>query len=114
SRRFGPYTLQAAIAAVHAEARDTETTDWAQIAGLYTLLARIEPSPIIELNRAVAIAMRDGPAAGLTLIDGILARGHLDGYHLAHSVRADLCRRMGRTDEARASYERALALVQQE
>ncbi|HEX6133356.1 MAG TPA: RNA polymerase sigma factor [Longimicrobiales bacterium] len=114
SRRFGPYTLQAAIAAVHADARDAAATDWSEIVALYGLLARIEPSPIVELNRAVAIAMRDGAEAGLLLIDDILERGDLADYHLAHSVRADLCRRLGRTAEARASYERALALVRQE
>ena len=113
SRRFGPYTLQAAIAAVHAEAADAAATDWAQIAGLYEVLLRAEPSPVVELNRAVAIAMRDGPAAGLPLIDGILARGELADYHLAHAARADLCRRLGRTAEARAAYERALALARQ-
>jgi RNA polymerase sigma-70 factor (ECF subfamily) len=114
SRRFGPYTLQAAIAAVHAEAADVASTDWAQIVALYTLLARAEPSPIVELNRAVAVAMRDGPAAGVNLIDAILARGDLGDYHLAHSARADLCRRLGWRLEARKSYERALALTQQE
>ena len=114
SRRFGPYTLQAAIAAVHAEAASGEATDWAQIVGLYDVLLRAEPSPVAELNRAAAVAMRDGPAAGLALVDDILARGDLGGYHLAHSARADLCRRLGRTGEARASYERALALVRQE
>jgi len=114
SRRFGPYTLQAAIAAVHAEARDSAATDWAQIVGLYDVLARADPSPVVELNRAVAVAMRDGPLAGLALIDAILARGDLEGYHLAHSVRADLYRRLGRTAEARASYERALSLTRQE
>ncbi|WP_367873607.1 RNA polymerase sigma factor [Luteolibacter sp. Populi] len=114
SRRFGPYTLQAAIAAVHAEAPDTTATDWPQIAALYTALAQADPSPVVELNRAVAIAMRDGPEAGLALIDAILARGELTAYHLAHSARADLCRRLGRTTEARASYERALALTQLE
>jgi RNA polymerase sigma-70 factor, ECF subfamily len=114
SRRFGPYTLQAAIAAVHAEAPDAAATDWAQIVGLYDVLARVEPSPVIELNRAVAIAMRDGPAAGLALIDAILTRGDLTDYHLAHAARADLCRRLKRTAEARASYERALALTRQE
>ena len=114
SRRFGPYTLQAAIAAVHAEALDPAATDWAQIVGLYDVLARVEPSPVIELNRAAAVAMRDGPAAGLALIDAILARGDLTDYHLAHSARADLCRRLGRAAEARASYERALALTRQE
>jgi RNA polymerase sigma-70 factor (ECF subfamily) len=113
SRRFGPYTLQAAIAAVHAEAADSQSTDWTQIAGLYEVLLRAEPSPVVALNRAVAIAMRDGPAAGLALIDDILARGELADYHLAHAARADLCRRLGRTAEARASYERALALARQ-
>jgi len=114
SRRFGPYTLQAAIAAVHAEAPTPAATDWSQIVGLYTLLARTTPSPVIELNRAVAVAMRDGPAAGADLIDAILARGDLADYHLAHSARAELCRRAGRTDDARASYQRALALTKQE
>ncbi len=114
SRRFGPYTLQAAIAAVHAEAPTAAATDWAQIVGLYDVLVRAEPSPVVELNRAVAVAMRDGPAAGLALIDAILARGDLADYHLAHSARADLCRRLGRTAEARASYERALGLTRQE
>ncbi|MBT2301169.1 RNA polymerase sigma factor [Variovorax paradoxus] len=113
SRRFGPYTLQAAIAAVHAEAADAQSTDWAQIAGLYEVLLRAEPSPVVALNRAVAIAMRDGPAAGLALIDEILARGELADYHLAHAARADLCRRLGRNAQARASYERALALARQ-
>jgi RNA polymerase sigma-70 factor (ECF subfamily) len=111
SRRFGPYTLQAAIAAVHAEAPNPAATDWAQIVGLYDLLMRVVPSPVVELNRAVAIAMRDGPEAGLSLIDDILARGDLSDYHLAHSARADLCRRLGRTAEARAAYERALGLT---
>ncbi len=114
SRRFGPYTLQAAIAAVHAEAPNAAATDWAQIVGLYDLLIRVVPSPVIELNRAVAVAMRDGPAAGLTLIDTILARGDLADYHLAHSARADLCRRLGKTAAARASYERALGLTRLE
>src|SRR5437870_9467808 len=114
SRRFGPYTLQAAIAAVHAEAPAAGATDWAQIVGLYDVLARADPSPVVELNRAVAVAMRDGPAAGLALIDAILGRGDLRDYHLAHSARADLCRRLGRTAEARASYERALSLTRQE
>jgi RNA polymerase sigma-70 factor (ECF subfamily) len=114
SRRFGPYTLQAAIAAVHAEAPNAAATDWAQIVGLYDVLARAAPSPVVELNRAVAVAMRDGPEAGLVLIDAILARGDLGNYHLAHSARADLCRRLGRTAEARASYERALDLTWQE
>ncbi len=114
SRRFGPYTLQAAIAAVHAEAPTAAATDWAQIVGLYDVLARADPSPVVALNRAAAIAMRDGPEAGLALIDAILARGELEDYHLAHSARADLCRRLGRTAEARASYQRALALARQE
>ncbi|HUF40545.1 MAG TPA: DUF6596 domain-containing protein, partial [Verrucomicrobiae bacterium] len=114
SRRFGPYTLQAAIAAVHAEAPTAAATDWAQIVGLYDVLARAAPSPVIELNRAVALAMRDGALAGLTLIDGILARGELANYHLAHSARAELCRRLGRTAEAQVFYERALALTRQE
>jgi len=114
SRRFGPYTLQAAIAAVHAEAPSAAATDWAQIVALYGLLAQLEPSPVVELNRAVAVAMRDGPLTGLELIDAILARGHLSDYHLAHAARADLSRRLGRTAEARASYERALALTRQE
>src|SRR6202158_6325294 len=114
SRRFSPYTLQASIAAVHAEAPSAAATDWAQIAGLYDVLVRAEPSPVIELNRAVSVAMRDGPATGLPLIDAILARGDLADYHLAHAARADLCRRLGRSAEARASYERALALTRQE
>jgi RNA polymerase sigma-70 factor (ECF subfamily) len=113
SRRFGPYTLQAAISAVHAQASSVSATDWAQIVGLYDVLLQAAPSPVVELNRAVAVAMRDGPAAGLGLIDAILARGDLDGYHLAHSARAELCRRLGRTAEARAAYERALALTKQ-
>jgi RNA polymerase sigma-70 factor (ECF subfamily) len=114
SRRFGPYSLQAAIAAVHAQAPTAAATDWAQIVGLYDALARADASPVIELNRAAAVAMRDGPAAGLALVDAILARGDLGDYHLAHSAHADLCRRLGRTAEARASYERALALTRQE
>ncbi|HEY7758160.1 MAG TPA: RNA polymerase sigma factor [Burkholderiales bacterium] len=114
SRRFGPYALQAAIAAVHAEASAAAATDWAQIVGLYDVLARVEPSPVVELNRAVAVAMRDGPEAGLALIDAILARGDLSDYRLAHAARADLCRRLGRRAEARAAYERALALTRQE
>ncbi len=114
SSRFGPYTLQAAIAAVHAEAPNAAATDWAQIVGLYDVLARADPSPVVELNRAVAVAMRDGPLAGLALIDAILAGGDLGNYHLAHAARADLCRRLGRTAEARASYERALGLTRQE
>lgn len=114
SRRFGPYALQAAIAAVHAEAPDATATDWAQIVGLYDVLLRVEPSPVVELNRAVAVAMRDSPAAGLALIDAILARGDLADYRFAHAARADLCRRLGNTMDARASYERALALTRQE
>ncbi|MGH9657398.1 MAG: RNA polymerase sigma factor, partial [Bryobacteraceae bacterium] len=114
SRRFGPYTLQAAIAAVHARALETGATDWAQIVGLYDVLARADPSPVVELNRAAAVAMRDGPLAGLALIDAILARGDLADYHLAHSARADLCRRLGRTAEARTSYKLALGLTKQE
>jgi RNA polymerase sigma-70 factor (ECF subfamily) len=114
SRRFGPYTLQSAIAAVHAEAVTAAATDWAQIVGLYEVLLRVEPSPVIELNRAAAIAMRDGPAAGLALIDTILARGDLIDYPPAHSARADLCRRLGKTGEAIESYQRALALTVQE
>ena len=114
SRRIGPYTLQAAISAVHAEAPTAAATDWAQIVGLYDVLVRADPSPVIELNRAVAVAMRDGPAAGLALIDAILARGALADYHLAHSARAELCRRLGRTKDARAAYERALGLARQE
>ena len=114
SRRFGPYTLQAAIAAVHAEAPDAGATDWAQIVGLYDVLALADSSPVVELNRAAAVAMRDGPLAGLTLIDAILARGDLADYHLAHSARADLCRRLGRSADARAAYQRALRLTRQE
>ena len=114
SRRFGPYTIQAAIAAVHAEAPTASATDWAQIVGLYDLLARAAPSPVIELNRAVAVAMCDGAAAGLDLIDAILARGELANYHLAHSVRAELCRRLGKAAQARSAYERALTLTRQE
>jgi RNA polymerase sigma-70 factor, ECF subfamily len=113
-RRLDPYTLQAAIAAVHAEATNAAATDWAQIARLYGVLVRVEPSPVVELNHAVAVAMRDGPDAGLSLIDGILARGDLADYHLAHAARADLCRRLGRTADARASYEMALSLTRQE
>ena len=114
SRRIGPYTLQAAISAVHAEAPTAAATDWAQIVGLYDVLVRADPSPVIELNRAVAVAMRDGPTAGLALIDAILDRGALADYHLAHSARAELCRRLGRTADARASYTRALDLARQE
>jgi RNA polymerase sigma-70 factor, ECF subfamily len=114
SRRFGPYALQAAIAAVHAEAATAEKTDWRQIVGLYDVLLRADPSPVIELNRAAAVAMRDGAAAGLALIDAILARGDLADYPLAHSARADLARRLGRVDQARLSYARALELTRQE
>jgi RNA polymerase sigma-70 factor (ECF subfamily) len=114
SGRIGSYGLQAAIAAAHARARSAEATDWDRIVGLYDLLARADPSPVVELNRAVAVAMRDGPAAGLALIDAILARGQLDGYHLAHAARADLLRRQGRTDDARAAYRRALDLARQQ
>ncbi len=114
SRRFGPYTLQAAIAAVHAEAPNVAETDWAQIVALYDLLMRANPSPIVALNRAVAVALRDGPAKGLELVDALLEGGELADYHLAHAARADLCRRLGKSSEARASYEQALALTKQE
>jgi RNA polymerase sigma-70 factor (ECF subfamily) len=114
SGRVGPYAIQAAIAAVHAEAPTAEATDWGQIVGLYDVLLRIHPTPVVELNRAVAVAMRDGPEAGLSLMDALLARGELVEYHLAHSARADLCRRLGRWAEARAAYERALELARQE
>jgi len=114
SRWVGAYTLQAAIASVHADAPNAAATDWEQIAGLYDVLVHVEPSPVVELNRAVAVAMRDGPGAGLALIDAILARGDLADYHLAHAARADLCRRLGRTAETRASYEKALTLARQE
>lgn len=114
SRRFGSYTVQAAIAAVHAEAPNTATTDWARIVTLYDLLLRTNPSPIVDLNRAVAVAMRDGPANGLELVDALLANGELENYHLAHAARADFCRQLGRTSDARVSYERALALTKQE
>ncbi len=114
SRRFGPYTLQAAIAAVHAEAESSAATDWPQIVALYNQLVRIHPSPVAQLNRAVAIAMRDGPQAGLTHIDAVMEHGELANYYLAHSARADMYRRLGRTAEARSSYEKALALTQQE
>lgn len=113
SRRFGPYALQAAIAAVHTDAPSAAATDWEQIVGLYDVLARVDPSPVVELNRAAAVAMRDGPLAGLALVDAILARGDLEEYHLAHSARADLCRRLRRTTEARAAYQRALSLARQ-
>jgi RNA polymerase sigma-70 factor (ECF subfamily) len=114
SRRFGPYSLQAAIAAVHAEAASTAATDWPQIVGLYDVLLRVDPSPVVALNRAVAVAMRDGPGAGLALIDPLLAHGALDDYRLAHAARADLLRRLGRAEEARGAYERALALTRQD
>ncbi len=114
SRRFGPYTLQAAIAAVHSEAPTAKETDWVQIVGLYDFLLRAEPSPVIELNRAVAVAMRDGPQAGLDLIDAILGRGDLAEYHLAHSARGALCLRLGKKAEARNAYERALTLARLE
>ncbi len=114
SRRFGPYTIQAAIAGIHANADEADATDWDEIVGLYDVLLRIDPSPVVELNRAVAVAMRDGSAAGLALIEAILARGDLRDYHLAHAARADLCRRLGRTTQARTSYQRAVALVRQE
>jgi len=110
----GLYSLQAAMAAVHAAAPTVAATDWAQIIGLYDMLAQVAPSPVVEINRAIAVAMRDGPAAGLVLIEAILARGDLANYHLAHAARAELCRRLGRTAEARASYRQALALAQQE
>jgi RNA polymerase sigma-70 factor (ECF subfamily) len=112
-RRSGPYALQAAIAAVHAEARDSASTDWAQIAGLYDVLMEIDPSPVVELNRAVAVAMRDGPRAGLDIVSTILDRGDLVDYHFAHSAKADLCRRLGLTSEAIVAYTRALALTNQ-
>jgi RNA polymerase sigma-70 factor (ECF subfamily) len=114
SRRFGPDTMQAAIAAVHAEAESAAATDWRQIVALYNQLLRIQPSPVVHLNRAVAIAMRDGPEAGLTYIDALMEHGELANYYLAHSARADLYRRLGRTTEARSSYEKALSLTQQE
>jgi RNA polymerase sigma-70 factor (ECF subfamily) len=114
SRRFGPYAIQAAISAVHADARSADATDWTEIVGLYDVLSRLDASPVIELNRAVAVAMRDGPEAGLGLIDAILDRGDLLAYRPAHAARAELCRRLGRTADARASYERALALARQE
>jgi len=113
SGQVGPYALQAAIAAVHAEATNTDATDWAQIVGLYDVLLRLDPSPVVELNRAVGVAMRDGPAAGLAAVDAILARGELADYHLAHAARADLCRRLGMTNEARVTYRRALELTRQ-
>ncbi len=114
TRRFGPYCLQAAIAAVHAEAPSAAQTDWQQIVGLYDVLLRAVPSPVIELNRAVAVAKRDGALAGLLLVEGILARGELQDYHLAHSARAEFCRQLGRVEQARAAYQRALELTRQE
>jgi RNA polymerase sigma-70 factor (ECF subfamily) len=114
SRRFGVYAIQAALSAVHADAATARETDWNQIVLLYDLLLRFGPSPVIELNRAVAIAVRDGPAAGLELVDALLARGDLADYHLAHATRADLCRRLGRTEDARAAYQVALSLAQQD
>jgi RNA polymerase sigma-70 factor (ECF subfamily) len=114
SRRFGPYCLQAAIAAVHAEAPSVDETDWEQIVGLYDVLLRAVPSPVVELNRAAAISKRDGPLAGLILVEAILARGDLLDYHLAHSARAEFCRQLGRVEQARAAYQRALELTQQE
>src|ERR1700689_5238418 len=114
SRRFGSYTLQAGIAAVHAEAESVAATDWRQIVALYDQLARIQPSPVVQLNRAVAIAMRDGPEAGLMHINEVLEHDELANYYLAHSARADMYRRLGRTAEARSAYEKTLALTQQE
>ncbi|MBJ7370590.1 MAG: RNA polymerase sigma factor [Pseudomonas sp.] len=114
TRRFGPYCLQAAIAAVHAEAPSAAETDWQQIVGLYDVLLRAVPSPVIELNRAVAVAKRDGALAGLLLVEGILTRGELQDYHLAHSARAEFCRQLGRMEQARAAYQRALELTRQE
>jgi RNA polymerase sigma-70 factor, ECF subfamily len=114
SRRVGPYTLQAAIVSVHADAPNAAATDWVQIVALYDVLVLVERSPVVELNRGVAVAMRDGPDEGLAVIDAILARGNLADYHLAHAARADLCRRLGRTEEARASYQTALTLTRQE
>jgi RNA polymerase sigma-70 factor, ECF subfamily len=113
SRRFGPYTLQAAIAALHGEAPSADATDWVEIVGLYDVLMRMDPSPVVELNRAVAVAMRDGPAAGLALIDAILARGDLRDYHLTYAAHADMCRRLGHSAQARASYQRAISLTRQ-
>jgi RNA polymerase sigma-70 factor (ECF subfamily) len=114
THRFGPYTIQASIAAVHAEAPDARATDWNEVVGLYDVLSQMDPSPVIALNRAVAIAMRDGPEAGLALVDGLLGRGQLTEYRLAHAARADFLRRLGRRGEARAAYERALELTKQE
>jgi RNA polymerase sigma-70 factor, ECF subfamily len=114
SRRLGPYTVQAAISALHAEAPNSAATDWSEIVALYDLLLRIDASPVVELNRAVAIAMRDGPGAGLSEIEGLLAKGELDNYPLAHSAKAELCRRAGQIEEAKASFKKALALTRQE
>jgi len=114
TRRAGPYTLQAAISAVHAAAPDMASTDWAEIVGLYDILLAMQPSPVIELNRAVALSMRDGPAAGLAQVDAILARGDLQDYHLAYAARADFCRRLERRAEAREAYQRALTLARLE
>jgi len=114
SRRVGPYALQAAIAALHAEAATPADTDWGEVVGLYDVLMRVEPSPVVELNRAVAVAMRDGPAAGLRLIDAIVDRGDLKDYRLLHAARADLYRRLGRVEDAHAAYARALSLTRQE
>ena len=114
SRRVGPYVLQAAIAALHAEPPSSSGTDWSEIVGLYDVLIRVEPSPVVALNRAVAVAMRDGPAAGLALVDAIIDAGNLNEYRLLHAARADMCRRLGRFDDARVSYTRALELVRQE
>jgi RNA polymerase sigma-70 factor (ECF subfamily) len=113
TRRVGPYTLQAAIAAVHAAAATAEATDWHAIVAIYDVLVRLDPSPVVHLNRAAAVSMRDGPAEGLVLIDALLAGGGLDDYYLAHSARADLCRRLGQTENARRSYQRALELARQ-
>lgn len=113
SNRFGPYTLQAAITAVHAEAPTADETDWRRITALYGLLLRVNPSPVVELNRAVAVAMRDGPLAGLKLIDDLLEREELANYHLIYSARAELCFRLGRKEEARTGWKRALSLAQQ-
>jgi RNA polymerase sigma-70 factor (ECF subfamily) len=114
TRDIGPYTLQAAIAAIHSSATEAVSTDWKQIVILYDLLFQANPSPVIELNRAVAIAMRDGPASGLALVDGILNRGELQSYYLAHATRADLCNRLNRTEEAADFYRTALSLAQPE
>ena len=113
SRRFGVHSLQAAISAVHADAAQSALTDWPEIVGLYDALLRLSPSPVVALNRAAALAFRDGPLVGLTQIDAIMAAGELDDYHLAHAARADMYRRLGRSEDARAAYERALALTQQ-